>query len=76
MALEKFDRLEEGLGRLLFSFETLQTENLELRDALGAKGLEVEALKEKVARLEEEKLVVRKKVDTLLSRLDGLIQSA
>lgn len=76
MALEKFDRLEEGLGRLLFSFETLQTEIFELRDALGAKGLEVEALKEKVARLEEEKLHVRKKVDTLLSRLDGLIQSA
>ncbi|MFQ5736298.1 MAG: cell division protein ZapB [Thermodesulfobacteriota bacterium] len=76
MALEKFDRLEEGLGRLLFSFENLQSENLELRDALEAKELETRALKEKMARLEEEKLRVRKKVDTLLSKLDGLTQSA
>jgi len=76
MDMERFDRLEEGLGHLLMSFESLQTENLELKDSLEAKELETLALKENIARLEDEKLRVKKKVDTLLAKLDGLIQSA
>jgi len=74
--MERFDRLEEGLGRLLMTFESLQSENLELKDSLEAKDLEALALKENIARLEDEKLRVKKKVDTLLAKLDGLIQSA
>ena len=76
MDMERFDRLEEGLGRLLMTFESLQSENLELKDSLEAKDLEALALKEIIARLEDEKLKVKKKVDTLLAKLDGLIQSA
>jgi len=76
MDMERFDRLEEGLGRLLMTFESLQSENLELKDSLEAKDLEALALKENIARLEDEKLRVKKKVDTLLAKLDGLIQSA
>ena len=76
MDMERFDKLEEGLGRLLMTFESLQSENLELKDSLEAKDLEALALKEIIARLEDEKLKVKKKVDTLLAKLDGLIQSA
>jgi len=76
MDMERFDRLEEGLGRLLMTFESLRTENLELKDSLEAKELETLVLKENIARLEDEKLRVKKKVDTLLAKLDGLIQSA
>ena len=76
MEMERFDKLEEGLGRLLMTFESLQSENLELKDSLEAKDLEALALKEIIARLEDEKLKVKKKVDTLLAKLDGLIQSA
>ena len=76
MDMERFDKLEEGLGRLLMTFESLQSENLELKDSLEAKDLEALALKEIIARLEDEKLKVKKKVDTLLAKLYGLIQSA
>lgn len=75
MDMERFDKLEEGLGRLLLTFESLQSENLVLKDSLEAKDLEALALKESIARLEDEKFRVKKKVDTLLAKLDGLIQS-
>jgi len=76
MDIEGFDKLEEGLGRLLMTFESLQSENLALKDTIETKDLEAMALKENIARLEDEKLRVKKKVDTLLAKLDGLIQSA
>ncbi len=76
MSMDDFDRLEEGLGRLLLGFETMQTDNLELRDAVEAKDIEVQALRKKVAKLEEERDLIKKKVDTLLTKLDGLIQGA
>lgn len=76
MDMERFDKLEEGLGRLLMSFESLQSENLALKDTLETRELEAMTLKDNIARLEEEKLIVKKKVDTLLAKLDGLIQSA
>lgn len=76
MGMDKFDRLEEGLGRLLYSFETLRSETLELRDALEAKDLEIASLKENASRLEDERIQVRKKVDSLLAKLDGLMENA
>ena len=76
MVLEQFERLETGVEQLLEHFDELRSENARLEGALAAKGIEVEDLKEKLKRLDKEKVQVKEKVETLLSRLDGLIQSA
>ncbi|MBI2413081.1 MAG: cell division protein ZapB [Deltaproteobacteria bacterium] len=76
MAIERFDRLEAGISRLLESNELLQAENRSLRDSLELKERGTDELKEKIRKLEAEKALVKEKVDTLLTRLDGLIQNA
>lgn len=76
MALDKFQRLEEGLNRLLAGYEGITASNRDLMDSLAAKDLLITELKEKISRLEGEKDQVREKVDGLLSRLEGLIQNA
>lgn len=76
MALDKFQRLEEGLNRLLAGYEGITATNRELMGSLAAKDLLITELKEKISRLEGEKDQVREKVDGLLSRLEGLIQNA
>lgn len=76
MALEKFERLEEGLGRLLAAYEALSAENREILASQGDKDKEVAALREKVARLEKERDQVRERVDGLLAKLETLMQGA
>lgn len=76
MVLEQFERLETGVEQLLKHCDELRAENARLKGVLEAKGVEVEGLKEKLKRLDKEKVEVKEKVETLLSRLDGLIQSA
>lgn len=76
MALEKFERLEEGLGRLLAAYEALSAENREILASQSAKDNEVAALREKVARLEKERDQVRERVDGLLVKLETLMQGA
>ncbi len=76
MVIDNFDRLEDGITRLLADLETLRAENRGLKEVLKAKEAELEALGEKVVRLDREKGLVKEKVDGLLERLEGLIQSA
>ena len=76
MALEKFERLEEGLGRLLAAYEALSAENREILSSQGVKDNEGAALREKVAKLEKERDQVRERVDGLLAKLEALMQSA
>ena len=74
MALDKFDKLEEGLGRLLQSYEAIKVENNGLLKTVRAKNQEIEELKEKVKKVDQERHQVKEKVDTLLARLDSLMQ--
>jgi len=76
MALEKFERLEQGLDRLLAAYEALSAENREILASQGAKDNEVAALRDKVARLEKERDQVRERVDGLLVKLETLMQGA
>lgn len=76
MALEQFERLETGVEQLLKHCEELRVENARLKGAIEAKGAEAEDLREKLKRLDREKAEVKGKVETLLSKLDGLIQRA
>jgi predicted nucleic acid-binding Zn-ribbon protein len=74
MALEKFERLEEGLSRLLTAYEALSAEKREMLASYGAKDIEIASLKEKVAKLEKERDQVRERVDGLLVKLESLMQ--
>lgn len=76
MALDKFEKLEDGLGRLLAAYEALSAENREIMAAQGSKDEEIAALKERVAKLEKERDQVRERVDGLLARLETLMQGA
>jgi predicted nuclease with TOPRIM domain len=76
MALDNFDRLEEGLGRLLAEFEAIKAENRGLKEVLKAKEAEVGTLNDRIGKLDKEKGIVKEKVDTLLEKLEGLIQKA
>lgn len=76
MVFEKFERIEEGINRLLEGYEELKATNIELKDSIGAKDSEIEELREKLKRLDKEKALVKEKVETLLQKLDSLIQGA
>ncbi|MBI5237586.1 MAG: cell division protein ZapB [Deltaproteobacteria bacterium] len=76
MALERFDRLEEGISKLLGMCEGLKHENGALKEAVVEKEAEIRELSIRLKRLDKEKTTVLEKVDTLLGRLDALIQGA
>ncbi len=76
MALERFDRLEEGISRVLAVCEGLKDENRALKEAVVEKEAEIRKLSDRLKRLDKEKTTVLEKVDTLLGRLDALIQGA
>ncbi|MEK7679455.1 MAG: cell division protein ZapB [Deltaproteobacteria bacterium] len=76
MTLERFDRLEEGISRVLGMCEGLKHENMALKEAVIEKEAEIRELSSRLKRLDKEKTTVREKVDTLLDRLDALIQGA
>lgn len=76
MPLEKFEKLEDGIVRILKSYEALKAENSGLREALDIKGRELDELRERVKKLDREKVQVRERVDTLLEKLNALTQGA
>jgi regulator of replication initiation timing len=76
MALDNFERLEQGLGRLLTAYEELSVQNRESLASREAKDLELAALRDKVAKLEKERDQVRERVDALLAKLETLMQGA
>lgn len=76
MPSDSFDRIEQGLGKLLEGYESLKAENDSLKNAIESKDLEIKTLSEKVKSLDREKALVKEKVDMLLGKLDSLIQGA
>ena len=56
--------------------EELKDENRALKEAVVEKQAEIRELSSRLKRLDKEKTTVREKVDTLLDRLDALIQGA
>ncbi len=76
MGLSKFEELEKKVDQLLKGSESLESENRKLKDLLEGRGAEIEGLKKRLNRLNREKGQVRDKVESLLTRLNGLIQKA
>ncbi len=73
---DNFDRLEKKVERLLEICDALRSDKDELRELLRQRDVELSELKELAEVFEKEKGAVRERVDGLIDRLDGLIQSA
>jgi len=71
--MDKFDILEEKIGRLVDAYSTLREEKTVLGERLAEKELEIQKLKEKISLLSREREAAREKVEGLLSRVDRLI---
>ncbi len=74
--MKNFDNLQERLTLLLSSFDSLSSENSDLKKRLSLKELELKSLKERIERLDADKSVAREKVTNILQRIEGLTQSA
>lgn len=73
--LEKFERLEDEIKRVIGSYEALKAESESFGEVIKAKDMEIASLKERLAEVEGEKNLVRERVDTLIDNLDGLIEA-
>ena len=76
MGLTRFEELEKKVNNLLTDCETLTCDNNKLRDHVEGKDSEIRGLKKKLARLNTEKGEVSERVESLITRLNGLIQKA
>jgi len=76
MGMKNFEILEERLEELLrFCDETEKDNNL-IKEQLVLKEMEIKELRERLAKIEGEKIKVKEKVEGLITRLDGLTSSA
>lgn len=76
MELAVFEQLEKKVEKLIVQHTELKEENKKLAEALSLKDSEVEGLNSKLEKLSKEKGLVKGKVETLLERVEGLIQTA
>jgi len=70
-----FEQLEKKVEKLIERCGELNGENERLAAVLKSKDEEIKGLIHKLDKLGKEKGVVREKVETLLDRLEGLLQT-
>lgn len=76
MELAAFEQLEKKIGKLIEQHAELKEENKKITEALNSKDKEIEVLCLKLEKSGKEKGLIREKVETLLQRVEGLIQIA
>ncbi len=76
MVMENFEILEERLEELLRFCDDTEKENNLIKEQLALKEVEIKELRERLLKVEGEKLKVKEKVEGLISRLDGLTCNA
>ncbi|MBI5682057.1 MAG: cell division protein ZapB [Deltaproteobacteria bacterium] len=76
MELDKFDILEQRVGRLIESYMLLKQENRKLFKELEEKDKELSKLMEDCGRMDKEKGLIKGKVDSILEKIEGLLQGA
>lgn len=76
MELAVFEQLEKKIEKLIRQHAELKEENKKLAEALSSKDKEIEALCSKLEKFGKEKGLIREKLETILQRVDGLIQTA
>ena len=72
MELVKFEELENKIKNLISEHELLKKRNRELEELLKNKGVELEEAGDKIKGLNEERNLIRTKVDSLLDLLQDI----
>ena len=68
-----FELLEEKIDRLIAQVQNFSQENQELKDKLSEQSQQVEQAREQLDALEEEKKLLRDKVDNILEKIAKLV---
>ncbi|VAV85139.1 hypothetical protein MNBD_DELTA01-435 [hydrothermal vent metagenome] len=76
MGMKNFEMLEERLEELLRFCDDTEKDNNLIKEQLVLKEMEIKELRERLAKIEGEKIKVKEKVEGLITRLDGLTRSA
>jgi chromosome segregation ATPase len=74
--VDQFGVLEEKISQLIEAYSSLKNEKTSQGEKFAQKEAEIQGLKEKMARLTQEREVARGKVEKLLERIDRLIAPA
>ena len=72
MELVKFEELENKIKNLISEHELLKKRNCELEELLKNKGVELEEAGNRIRGLNEERNLIRTKVDSLLDLLQDI----
>ena len=72
MELVKFEELENRIKNLIEEYALLNKKNHELEELLKSKGWEIEEANNKIGGLNEERNIIRTKVDSLLDLLQDI----
>ena len=79
MKMEVLDSLEQRIDMMLSAIRSLKAENQRLKEeaAMGSQSLEeeIERLKEELASEREAKIVVMSRIDSLVQKLKGEVES-
>ncbi len=68
--------LEKSIKMLVDKYEATSAELTELKSGLEMRDLEIKSLKKKLEKLSDERILVRDKVDALISQVEGLVSGA
>ncbi|MDY6906068.1 MAG: cell division protein ZapB [Thermodesulfobacteriota bacterium] len=72
--LAQFGEIEQRVGKLLEKIESLETANAKLNDSIAALEKDVKEKTEAEKRFEEERALMRSKIDALLAKIDRFVK--
>ena len=74
--LRQFDEIEQKIGKLIDVCKSLEATNLEFKNKIERLEEELQGKVEAENNYQEERALIRSKVDSLLARLEGLTETA
>ena len=74
--LRQFDEIEQKIGKLIDVCKSLEATNLEFKNKIERLEEELQGKGEAENNYQEERALIRSKVDSLLARLEGLTETA
>ena len=73
--LRQFDEIEQKVGKLIDVYKSLEATNLEFKTKIERLEEELQGKVEAENNYQEERALIRSKVDNLLTRLEGLTET-
>ncbi|MBU0697919.1 MAG: cell division protein ZapB [Proteobacteria bacterium] len=75
LILRQFDEIEEKVGKLIDVCKSLEATNLELKNKIGRLEEELQGKVEAENNYQEERALIRSKIDSLLIRLEDITET-